>query len=435
MSTVRVESERPSRWLVACAVVAPLVFDVTAFVAGAWRPGYSLVSRPVSALAIGPHGWVMRGAFLLYGLLGALGAVAAAHSLPTSARRRWCCAALLALTPLGVLWAGLFTMAPATLALHNWGVQAAFGSPILALPIVGLVLRGVPGWRRFGVWMIVAGPLLTLALLGGFVQSVPFEQMVGGGGRFGLWQRALLLEVQAWLAALAWLVLRRSAPAKAYKGPAMEGFIANWYAENTRGDAREYQARAQVVAEQVAAGGSILELAPGPGYLAIELAKLGGYRVQGLDISRTFVDIANENARAAGVSIEFRQGNASQMPYPDESFDFVLCRAAFKNFADPVGALNEIHRVLKPGGKASVLDLRKEASPGEITAYVEHMRLSAINTLWTKLTFRFFLLKNAYTREALQRLAAQSRFGNCQVVSGGIEFDLQVAKPGAELRA
>ena len=51
------------------------------------------------------------------------------------------------------------------------------------------------------------------------------------------------------------------------------------------------------------------------------------------------------------------------MPYEDESFDFVVCRAAFKNFADPVGALNEIHRVLRPGGKGSVHDLRAESSP------------------------------------------------------------------------
>ena len=76
----------------------------------------------------------------------------------------------------------------------------------------------------------------------------------------------------------------------------------------------------------------------------------------------------DRNARQAAVAVEFRQGNASEMPYPDASFDFVVCRAAFKNFSDPMGALNEIHRVLRPGGRASVLDLRRESSPQESSA-------------------------------------------------------------------
>ena len=129
-----------------------------------------------------------------------------------------------------------------------------------------------------------------------------------------------------------------------------------------------------------------------------------------------------------GVSIEFRQGNASQMPYADGSFDFVVCRAAFKNFADPSGALNEIHRVLKPGGKASVFDLRRDASREEIRALVENMNLSALNALWTNLTFRFFLLKNAYDKEAIERMAAKSAFGQGEVLQSGVGFDLRLAK-------
>lgn len=208
----------------------------------------------------------------------------------------------------------------------------------------------------------------------------------------------------------------------------MEGFIARWYAKNTKSEVGAQREQARSIADRVPSGGRILEVAPGPGYLAIELAKLGRHQVFGLDISRSLVEIATENARAEGVAIEFRQGNASRMPYPDASFDFVVCRAAFKNFTDPIGALNEIHRVLKPGGRASILDLRRESSPEEIKAVVDRMKLSWLNALWTKLTFRFFLLKNAYTREALQHMAARSRFGACEIRSSGIEFDWQLAK-------
>ena len=65
---------------------------------------------------------------------------------------------------------------------------------------------------------------------------------------------------------------------KGYKGLPMEGCIATWYAKNTRKDMGEFQQLATVVAAQIAAGSRILEIAPGPGYLAIELAKLGPTR-------------------------------------------------------------------------------------------------------------------------------------------------------------
>jgi ubiquinone/menaquinone biosynthesis C-methylase UbiE len=81
-----------------------------------------------------------------------------------------------------------------------------------------------------------------------------------------------------------------------------------------------------------------------------------------LDISETFVEIANRNAAQAQVQVDFQRGNASGMPFKSDSFDFLLCRAAFKNFGAPLGALREMHRVLKPGGRALIIDLRKDTS-------------------------------------------------------------------------
>src|SRR5437867_3626417 len=139
-----------------------------------------------------------------------------------------------------------------------------------------------------------------------------------------------------------------TAAQKAYQGLPMEGVIATWYTKNTGRDLRRFQQAARAVARQVPPGGRVLEVAPGPGYLVIELAK-SGLAVTALDISKSFVAIARENAAKAGVVVDVRHGNASAMPFPDRSFDFVVCMAAFKNFADPVGALDEIHRVLAPG--------------------------------------------------------------------------------------
>ena len=214
---------------------------------------------------------------------------------------------------------------------------------------------------------------------------------------------------------------------KAYKGMAMEGPIAAWYTQNTGRDRRRFRDAARSVLERVPPGGRVLEVAPGPGYLALELAK-EGRRVTTIDISKSFVGILREKAREAQVTIDVRHGNASAMPFADDSFDFVVSMAAFKNFADPVGALNEIHRVLAPGGRASIYDLRKDASREEIDAEVRSMHLSRLNAALTRWIFRFGLLKSAYTRESLERMVQASRFGKFEIAPDGIGFELKLEK-------
>src|SRR5262245_21308767 len=94
---------------------------------------------------------------------------------------------------------------------------------------------------------------------------------------------------------------------KPYRGLGMEGFIAKWYANLTKSSLDDFRALARRVSEQIPSGADVLEVAPGPGYFAIELAKLGDYRITGLDISRTFVEIATKKAANAGLQVDFRQ--------------------------------------------------------------------------------------------------------------------------------
>src|ERR1700722_18476914 len=91
----------------------------------------------------------------------------------------------------------------------------------------------------------------------------------------------------------------------------IEGMIAKWYASNTAEMMKEYVDLARRIASQLPEGSSVLEVAPGPGYFCIELAKLGTYSITGLDLSHTFVKIASQKASEAGVLVDFRQGNAS----------------------------------------------------------------------------------------------------------------------------
>jgi ubiquinone/menaquinone biosynthesis C-methylase UbiE len=214
---------------------------------------------------------------------------------------------------------------------------------------------------------------------------------------------------------------------KAYKGMAMEGFIASWYARNTGRNLGRFKAGLEVVRSLLPSGGRVLEVAPGPGYLAIELAR-AGYRVTGVDISRSFVQIATDHARRAGVELDVRQGDAAHLSLPASSFDAVVCMAAFKNFTDPLGALDEFHRVLCPGGTALVFDLRKEASEEAIAREVEGMALSPWNAAVTRFTFRFMLLRRAYSRPELTHLAEVSRFGTGEIRDAGVGFELRLRK-------
>src|SRR5258708_35994485 len=122
-----------------------------------------------------------------------------------------------------------------------------------------------------------------------------------------------------------------------FKGAEMEGGLARWYARLRCSGNQIEESRKQAVqlTGGLPVGARVLEVAPGPGHLAVEMARLGRVQVTGLDISRTFVQIASENAREAGVSIDFRQGDAAVIPFQSESFDLLLCQAAFKNFMHP----------------------------------------------------------------------------------------------------
>ncbi len=214
---------------------------------------------------------------------------------------------------------------------------------------------------------------------------------------------------------------------KAYKGLPMEGPIAAWYARNTRRDTARFETVARAVAECAPEGARVLEIAPGPGYLAVEIAK-SGRRVSAVDISKSFVRMTRENAARAGVAIDVRHGSASAIPFPDDSFDFVVCMAAFKNFSDPVGAIREIHRVLAPGGEASIFDLRKDATAAEIEAEVAKMGLSKWNAKLTRWIFLHGLLKRAYTRMDIERMVAATPFRQWHIETNGIGFELRLEK-------
>ena len=211
--------------------------------------------------------------------------------------------------------------------------------------------------------------------------------------------------------------------------PEMEGMTARWYARlrGTPSQLALYREQAAQLTAGLPDGSDVLEVAPGPGYLAIEVARLARFHVTGLDVSRTMVDIASENAAAAGVAVDFQHGDATAMPFAEGSFDLIVCQAAFKNFRRPVSALDEIHRVLRPGGRALIQDMRRDATAAEIAREVESQRLGAVNGFITRRVLAG-LRNRAYTTAQFERLVAESRFSTCSVRTDGIGLEVRLER-------
>ena len=220
------------------------------------------------------------------------------------------------------------------------------------------------------------------------------------------------------------------APAKAYRGMAMEGSIARWYARTrgTESQLSDWRAQAEAITRDLPSGASVLEVAPGPGYFAVELARLGRLRVSALDISATFVGIVRENAQKAGVDVSVRQGDASRMPYADSSFDLIVCQAAFKNFSRPQAAVDEMFRVLRPRGIARIQDMHREASDEAIQDEVDNMQLGFFRALMTRSALRS-LRRRAYTVDQFQQFVRASPFREGSVEVSGIGLELLLRRP------
>ena len=111
----------------------------------------------------------------------------------------------------------------------------------------------------------------------------------------------------------------------------------------------------------IAAGERVLEVGCGSGAVTREIARRVGSRgsAVGLDPSSALLAVARELAREAGLGdrVEFREGDALRLPFPDRSFDAVVCVTVLSHVPKGEAAIPELVRVVRPGGRLGVFDL------------------------------------------------------------------------------
>ena len=96
----------------------------------------------------------------------------------------------------------------------------------------------------------------------------------------------------------------------------------------------------------VTTGVQLLDVATGPGYAAAAAAKRGA-EVVGVDFAPAMV----AEARRRYPTVDFREGDAEELPFPEASFDAVTMNFGLLHLGRPERALTEAHRVLRPGGR------------------------------------------------------------------------------------
>jgi len=158
--------------------------------------------------------------------------------------------------------------------------------------------------------------------------------------------------------------------------------------------------------------GHALEVGPGPGYLGLEwLSRTEGTRLTGLDISHDMIAMAEKNAAEYGLSERTRyvRSSGARIPFDDDTFDAAFTNGSLHEWEQPIATFGELARVVRPGGRVFVSDLRRD-----MAALLRWMlwlgtkpraiRPGLLTSIWA-----------AYTPDELRALVANSALSGCTV--------------------
>ena len=111
-------------------------------------------------------------------------------------------------------------------------------------------------------------------------------------------------------------------------------------------------------------GARALDIACGTGDLSLALAETTKAQIIGTDFCRPMLEIAARKAASSGERIPLIEGDALRLPFADQSFEAVTIAFGLRNLANVEGGLKELLRVLKPSGRAAILEFSSPVVPG-----------------------------------------------------------------------
>ena len=141
-----------------------------------------------------------------------------------------------------------------------------------------------------------------------------------------------------------------------------------------------YRAAAGQVRTTLPRDGACLDVGTGPGRLLVEVARQRpDAHVVGVDPSADMIGHARGNVGHLGDRAELFVASAESLPFPDESFDAVVSTLSAHHWADPAAAVAEQVRVLRPGGRLWIFDLRKHTAAALPALLAEHFAADEIS--------------------------------------------------------
>ena len=162
-----------------------------------------------------------------------------------------------------------------------------------------------------------------------------------------------------------------------------------------------------------AARGHLLDVACGPGVVTAALAP-GAASVVAFDATEQMLEKARSRCAKAGLAnVDFKCGDAENLPFADGQFDGVVTRLAVHHFADPQRALGEMFRVLRHGGVAVVVDIVSSENPVESNlqnaierlrdpSHVRMLPAAELDGLLARMTYERYTPRTIVQRSALE---------------------------------
>ena len=148
-----------------------------------------------------------------------------------------------------------------------------------------------------------------------------------------------------------------------------------------------------------------------------------GIELFGLDLSEAAVQAAQK--ALAGIQVDLRPGSIHSTDYGDDYFDIVTCHSSLSYWIDPQGCINEIYRILKPGGKALIFEPQREIDmEAALDQIRDVMRAKGPIRRWGAVQLHKFALKrgsrvglNLYSIPEFRELIQASSFGDHQDIA------------------